>query len=350
MRKSRRDEDTTFERILSVLEGHAPGMHRLGEPAFLLDTGLPEPVAELYRHFDGAELFQETLILVPSARVERVPAGKGERRSEGAGARTGNGADRPVFYRIGELGGDDLFVDGRGQVFRREQGTDEWLPEGSALDRWLLGVIEAQELLYDAQGEFREDVFDEDGELTAEVSERMQRRLLKRDRKAPAARWRLAQALLQQDELEKARDELEQVVADAPGFAWAWFDLAQISEELGELDAALDELVAAAGARPGYEHAGFFLAHAARVAARKGDEGRRAELAARALAMDPGLVRTQREGAQATLAEGDTEAALRLAEVAAALAPRDLAVLELLRRIRTQAVATTDESDPEQGA
>lgn len=315
--------DNTAGRIVDVLDGHARGMHRLGAPAFLLDTELPEPLAAVYRCADGAELFHETVTLVPSAQVERMAQGPG---------------GEPCV-RVGEIAGDELCVDAHGRVFRQEADTGEWLDEGTRFDRWLLGMVEAEELLYDRDGEFRDDMFDEAGELLAEVSERVQRRVLRRDRHAPAPRWRLAQALLKQGQVERARDELERVVEDCPGFAWAWFDLARISEELGELDTAVDEYVAAAEARPGYEHAGYFFAHAARVAAALGGgtgQARRAELAARALALDPDLVNAQRQGAQAMLDEGDARAALQLAELAAALAPKDLTLLDLLARIRAQ--------------
>jgi tetratricopeptide (TPR) repeat protein len=273
----------------------------------------------VYRYADGGELFFESVLLWPSSRVSRVaePPGPG------------------VFWHVGEIHGDALAVDERGAVFRLEKGTGEWLEEGRRFDRWLLGVVEAELLLYDSDGEFRDDGFDDDsGEIAAPMRERMERRVLKRDRGAPAPRWRLARALVEQGKVAEGRAELEEVVAAAPGFAWAWYELAQISESLGEPEAAMDELLAAAEARPGYEHAGFFWAQAARIAATTGAEAARAEHAGRALAADPDLIRAQRDGAEATLEAGDPEAALRLIETALALAPRDLAALELRARIR----------------
>jgi Tfp pilus assembly protein PilF len=333
--------DDTAKRIEDVLRAHPAGMHRLNDltlrkeserkrapelqnesthsPAHSMVPGLPESLAAVYARFDGGEIFHETIVLLPAHRIasERAPDGS------------------PCFA-VGEIAGDDLFVDRRGRVLRREQDTGEWLAEGSRFDRWLLGVIEAEGMLYDEDGEFRDDVFDDEGDVAAELSERMHRQVLKRDPRAPAPRWRLARALMQMGDTDRARDELEQVVEEAPGFAWAWFDLAQISEELGEHETAADEFTTAAEAVPGYEHAGFFWAHAARMAARAGDEPRRAACAARAVALDPHLARAQREGAEATLDEGDVDAARKLAELAAALAPRDLAVLDLLARLRAQ--------------
>src|SRR5690606_33508942 len=114
---------------------------------------------------------------------------------------------------VGEIAGDELFVDESGRVWRLEEDTGEWLAEGSSFDRWLLGACEAEAMLYDEDGEFRDDVFDESGDVLPPVSEAMQRRVLKRDRGAVAPRWRLARALAQQGKLADARDELERVVA-----------------------------------------------------------------------------------------------------------------------------------------
>lgn len=294
--------------------GRAPaGLHDLGEPATVLDTALPDALAAVYRSFDGATLYHESLVLVPSRELSRDPA-------------TGR-------FRLGEVDGDDLELDVQGGVWRRESDTEEWLEEGSRVDRWLHGWVDAQGELLDADGEFREDVFDEAGELTDDAAIRRERRLLDRDPVAPAPRWRLARALTRSGDLDAARDELEQVVEQRPAFAWAWFDLARISERLGELAGAIDEAVAAAEADPDYDYAPFFFGHAARLAAAAGDEPRRAELAARALDLDPDLARSQRAGAVERIAAGDRDSARELAEVAAALAPRDLETLELLRRL-----------------
>ncbi len=304
-------------------------MHKPHEPAYLLDSALPPPLQEIYRELDGGQLFHEAVILRASADVGRIPVPPGA-------------AEPPAHLPsgllwIGEYSGDDLYACPRGQVIRCEKDTGEWLIEGSRCDRWLLGIIEAEALLYDETGEFIADAFGESGELEPAMAARMCRRILARDRHAPAPRWRLARALSQSGQHDRARDELETVVAEQPDFAWAWFDLAQISLALGQPELALDELVAAAEAIVGYEHAGFFYAHSARVAASLDREDRRAELAARALVCDPDLVRAQREGAQATLEAGDIAAAEILAELAVALAPRDIAVLDVMRRIRTEA-------------
>jgi Tfp pilus assembly protein PilF len=301
-----------MERLLAALRAYAEGVHQLGEPAAALDADLPEGVREVWRAMDGAELFHGELVLYPQAAWTRE-AGK---------------------LSVGELGEDRLWVDlDSGALWRLEEATGEWIEEGSSADRWLWGWVDAEALLYDREGEFHDGAIDEEGELTLETEIERQRALLKRDRKAAAPRWRLARALTRADKTAAARDELEELVAQHPGFAWAWYDLARASEALGELGGARDEALAAAEAEPGYEHAAFFLAWAARLAALAGDEAARQGLAARALAADARLGQRQLDGARANLESDDVVGARELCEVALALAPRDLAALDLKKQI-----------------
>src|SRR5258707_1331119 len=86
----------------------------------------------------------------------------------------------------------------------------------------------------------------------------------------PPARIELV--LLGQGATIDARNELEQVVADDPAFAWAWLDLARVSEKLGEVGGAIDEARMAAEAAEGMQHAqaGYFWSQVARLAVRAG--------------------------------------------------------------------------------
>ena len=88
----------------------------------------------------------------------------------------------------------------------------------------------------------------------------------RRGGRAPAPRWLLARSLSRAGDTDHARTELEEVVAAAPAFGWAWLDLARLSERSGELDGAIDEAIAAAEADPAHEQTAFFWAHAARLA------------------------------------------------------------------------------------
>lgn len=304
------DSESVVDRILAELERWAEGLHEIGHAARDLPPTLPLSAVDVYLAFDGARLFQDAIELVPAAALERDDDGR---------------------WRIGTAWGDELALDADGRVWRHEDDAGELVLDGTSLGRWLHGAIDAEALLYDADGEFAEDVFDDDGELTPPIEEAQLRARIKRDGKAPGPRWRLGRLLARRGDVEPARDVLEQVVADAPAMAWAWLDLARLSEQLGEHANAVDEAVAAAEASP--EHAGFFFAHAARLAVLAGDEPRRAELAARARDANPHGVADYVAGAADNLAAGDLDAARALADLAKAVAPRDLAVLDLVRKL-----------------
>lgn len=301
-----------MDRVLAALRAYADGVHQLGEPTAAMDADLPEGVRAVWQAMDGAELFHGELVLYPRA-VWTKEDGK---------------------LHVGELGEDELWValDG-GALWRLEEETGEWIEEGSSAEKWLAGWVDAEALLYDREGEFQDGAIDEEGELTAETEIARARALLKRDRKAAAPRWRLARALARGGKTRAAREELEELVAQHPRFGWAWYDLARASEALGELAGAREEAVAAAEANVAYEHAGFFLAWAARLAALGGDDGARAELAARALAVDARLAQRQLEGARASLEAGEVGGARELCQVALALGPRDVAALDLMKQI-----------------
>ncbi len=299
-------------RVRERLARYAEGVHYLGPAQAVLDSALPDGLRAVWHVFDGGALFHEALMLVPS----REAAADGTR------------------WQVGEVEGDDLAVDrDTGAVWRLEQDTGEWVEEGTAFDRWLFGWVMGQAVLVDDEGEYRDGVFDEEGELLPAAAARVEEEILGRDKGAPAPRWRLARALVREGRLERARDELEELVSRRPAFAWAWFDMARIAERLGDLEAAASDMREAGSANPTYEHAPFFWAHAARLAAAVGDEAGRAEAAARALSNGPALVSIHRDAAEQSFEEGELEAAREHVALARALAPRDVAVLELARRI-----------------
>jgi tetratricopeptide (TPR) repeat protein len=300
-----------LERAFGELARYAEGVHQLGGPAPVVNSDLPAELRAFYQRADGADLFFGSLVIVPAVAA----------RASGGRA------------HIGELDGDDLEIDlATGAVWRREKDSGELIEEATAFDRLLLGAIEADGLLHDHDGEFVGG-FDEDGELEDATVVAREKKRVKRDPDAPGPRWRLARALARGGALEHARDELEAVVAARPGFGWAWYDLARLAEKLGDAAAAQADAIAAAEADPSYEHAGFFWAHAARLAQAAGDAAATARAVERALATDPAMARAQKDGAEAQLEAGDLDAAAELAAVAAVLAPRDLEIKDLVRRI-----------------
>lgn len=315
-------DDTVVDRIVAALERWPDGMHDLGEPTVDVPQRWPVTVIDVYLTMNGARLFGDAIVLHPASDV---PA-----------------ADEDGLVLFGTFDDEPVWFDAKGRVWREDPDTGDRYVDGTALDRWLLGAIDATAHLFDVDGEFAEDAFTEDGELTSEIAIARARSQVKRDSKAPGPRWRLARLLTAEGELAQAREELETVVANDPALSWAWLDLARISEKLGELAGAIDEARAAADANPAHEQRAHFLAEAARYAALANDEAQRAELSRSALAADPGLVKGQLAGANDRLGEGEIEAAAHLASLAKALAPRDLEVIDLVRRV--EAARTADEN------
>ncbi|MEZ4404826.1 MAG: tetratricopeptide repeat protein [Kofleriaceae bacterium] len=306
------EPDTTVDRVIAALDKWPDGMHDLGEPRVDVPLDWPPPVVDVYLALDGGRLFGDSLSLVASADA---PAWDGDRLA------------------LVDWLAESISVDRAGKVWRADPETGEEVCDGTSFDRWLHGAIDATALLFDTDGEFREEVFTDEGELTPAVALAMAKAQVRRDPRAPGPRWRLARLLTERGDLDTARAELEEVVAHAPHQAWAWLDLARLSERLGSPAGAVDEAEAAADADPAHEQRAHFLAEAARLAVLAEDEARRAALAGRALAIAPGLVASQLAGADDQLTEGDLAAAAHLAALARALAPRDLAVIDLCRRI-----------------
>jgi len=305
-----------FERFRAEVGKYADGVHRLGEPA---PPGavveLPGELASFYRSWNGADLFVDAVTIWPADKVWRED-------------------DLCVF---GETATEDrLAVDGHGRVVKIEEDTGETLIEGTSFGRWIEGLVAAEGVVYDREGEFNEDVFEKDSDdLTPAAAEKRERRALKVDPDAPAPAWRLAKALARLGQGKKARELLRRLTEREPAFGWAWFDLGKLAREAKDLDEAERAFAAAAEADPEYEHAGYFAAHAARVAAVRGDEAARGRHAARAVELDPDVGRAQKEAARRLVGEEQGRVAAReAAELAAAVMPRDLEVLDLFRRLK----------------
>lgn len=309
----RKGEADPLDRVFELLDAATPGVHDVESPTLDLPVGLPGPLIELYARCDGARIFSDTLELVPSADV------------------TYDGAR----WRFAAIDGDPVSVDSKGKIWRADPSIEDDICDGTRVDRWLAGQLDALSLIFDHEGEYNDDVFDEDGDILPIVREKQLRAQLRRDAGAPGPRWKLALVLLEQGAAEDARNELEQVVADDPVFAWAWLDLARVSERLGEVGGALDEARMAADAAEGVQHpqAGYFWSQVARLAARNGDDMQRAEAATKASLLAPELKKAQIEGARERLDAGDTASAKGLVEILRAVWPRDLEVLELARRL-----------------
>lgn len=302
-----------FERFRAEVARYADGVHRLGDPARPAALkGLPAELASFLRSFDGADLFVDALTIRDAAHVAR----EGE------------------LVVFGETAtGDRLALDPGGRVLRLEEDTGEALVEGTSFARWIEALVVADGVLYDREGDFREGLFDEDSdELTPAAAEKRERKALKLDPDAPAPAWRLARALERSGRAAEAEKLLRRAVAGDPDFGWAWFDLAKLARAAGRLEDA--EAAFARAAECGGDHAGFFAAHAARAAAERGDDAARARHAARAVELDPLVTQAQRRAAASRLEEGAREEAKEHVALAAAVAPRDLDVLALRKKLQ----------------
>jgi len=240
-----------LDRIFDLLDEAAPGLHDVEPPAPDLPGNLPEPLIELYARCDGARIFGDTLEIVP-ARDVAFDQGR---------------------WQFATSNGEPVAIDHRGRIWMQDESIEDAVCEATRLDRWLAGEVDALALVFDGDGEFAEDVFDDDGEMMPVVREQQLRAKIKRDAAAPGPRWRLALVLLEQGADEDARNQLEQVVADDPVRAWARPDRARVPERIGEVGGAIDEARMAAEAAEGVHHpqAGYFWSQVARLAVRAGD-------------------------------------------------------------------------------
>ena len=147
-KKTRRiaGEPTGFERVLERAEQSPVGFHDLRSPAEHTTTGLPPGAAEMYLWFDGGGLFFDTVTIVAAQDCVR---------SEETGR-----------WQLGELDGHAIELDQAGRVWRLEGSLDAWLVDGTTLDRWLAGCLQGYPPMYDGDGEFADQGFPEDGDLT----------------------------------------------------------------------------------------------------------------------------------------------------------------------------------------
>jgi len=311
----KRDDGEPLDRIFAKLDDAPPGLHDVDAPAEELPSGLPAPLIELYARCDGARIFVESIEILRSHAVQFE-----------------NGR-----WLFASVLGDAVSIDDKGKIWRTDESIEDEVCDGTRIDRWLAGQLDALDLIFDHDGEYADDVFDDEGEILPIVREKQLRAQIKRDSAAPAPRWRLAHVLIEQGAMEDARNELEQVVADDPVFAWAWLDLARVSERLGESGGAIDEARMAAEAAEGVQHpqAGYFWSQVARLASRAGDEMVRAEAATKASLLAPNLKRAQLDGARERIDAGDKASAKGLLDLLRAVWPRDLEVLELARRVES---------------
>ncbi len=331
-RVDRRIEALT-DRIEDRLRDAPLGLHQVGEPAdreALAGADLPPEAAALWQRWDGLALGNGEMALFSLADSD---AATHEAREAGI-LRDG---DRV----IGEVGlallvaPADPWAEGGDVVMVEEDG--ERAPYASSVVRMVIGFLAQMSVLYDDEGEYHEDLFDEEGELTPKSERRLLRRQLDFDEDAPFPRFRLGQLLRRAGELRAARSELRKVLHRAPEFAWANWELGRTELELAERDNedparcranASESFAAAAEHTEDSRLRALFLAWQARAS--EGEE--RERLAREVLTLDPGFLATREAAVREAIEHEDQAQAQELLELGLTIEPRHLGLLSLRAR------------------
>ncbi|MEX1363981.1 MAG: tetratricopeptide repeat protein [Nannocystaceae bacterium] len=325
------EEAARIEQALIRLEERLyvapPGLHRVGDPASaeaIAAAGLPPAAAMLWARVDGLEVGAEMSRILALAEIEGATA-----RAEA------DGWLQPGDVVIGEDGRDllvlpqDPWAEGA-DVVRIEEGGER-LPEASTVAHLALGLLGEASVMFGDDGEYRDELFGEDGELTQAAHRRLLRRRLDCDPDAPRARLRLAQHLLAAGELRGAKGELEQVLRRAPELPWAHETQARVAIAQGSPERARRAYAKAAELVEPLEpaQAAYFRAQAARFA--EGDE--REALVQRVRSARPGFAREQVEAAEALLEREALPQAREVVELGLVVSPGQVELLALRGRL-----------------
>jgi hypothetical protein len=317
------------DRIEDRLRDAPLGLHQVGEPAdpeALARAELPEEAVVLWRRYDGLGLGNGEARLLSLAESELAT-------SEAKDAGILREGDRV----IGETGlallvlPADPWAEGGDVVMVEDDG--ERAPYASSVIRMVIGMLAEMSVLYDDEGEYRDGLFDEQGELTAKAERRLLRRRLDFDEDAPFPRFRLGQLLRRAGELRAARSELRKVLHRAPEFAWALWELGRAELELAGSDDdpercrinARESFAAAAEKTEDRSLRALFLAWQARAS----QDSERERLARAVLELDPAFVVTREAAVREAIEDGDPERARELLELGLAIEPRHLGLLAL---------------------
>ncbi len=365
----RRRVEHNLDRIEDRLRDAPEGLHDFGppaDPAALQVSELPPAARLLWGQWDGIELAAGTLTLWPLADLARATA---ELR---ASARIA-GDDLPIGEREGAVLVlcADPHAEGADVVLVEEDG--ERLPHSAGVDLLVLALLGEVAVLHDEEGEFQEELFGADGELTRAAERRLLRRHLDLDPDAPLARFRLAQSLRRAGELRAAAGELRQLLRRAPDFAWANHEQGRVQLGLGAGGEASRAFTRAAelAREPGLQ--AHFLAWACVALEQAASEApapkdslpgavpkdrrprpevatpTRAGLAAQVLARSPEFVRAQEAALREALEKDDLVHAEEALRLGLAVVPGHLGLLSLrpaLEALRAQPPARAEVEDP----
>ncbi len=317
----RRDLDRLEERLYDDVEGQ----HRAGGPAddaALRAAALPESAQLLYARYDGIE------VAMGEARLFAL-----DELADATARAEAEGVLRPGDRVVGERGRqwmvlpEDPWAEGADVVAVDEDGDRR--PEASTLVALVLGWLAEASVLYGDDGEFRDDVFADEGGLLPDAERKLLRRRLDVDPDAPHTRLRLAQRLRAEEKFRGALKEVELTLRRAPEYAWAHHEAGRIHAALGQ-----DEAAARAHAKAA-EHASdpALAAYFAAWAARRAPEQSRERFAQQVLTHRPDFVVGQIKAAQLRIDDDDLPAARELVALGLAVAPHNVELLDLQRRL-----------------
>jgi tetratricopeptide (TPR) repeat protein len=305
---------------LRTVEGRLPaGLVRFGPPAApaalaqaeaALGRSLPHAYAEFLRSFNGADLFNDALVVcgVGATAARDLIAANSSPHTE-------RGHEEEIV--VAESASGDIYAleldapetHDEPRVFRLRPDADERWLVGSSFPRWLDATIAHEALLYDADGEFLPDAFEEDGEeLTPTFALRQAERALRKDPDSAVYHHEKGLALRRLGNLEGARASFGQAAALDPTNPWPWFDLGRCDHHLGRYPEAAAALECAAEAAQGPESARF-SAWAARAFYLAGERATAERLRNVALSRQPNLIEALKAAAQAAHEVGDDEVA-----------------------------------------
>ncbi len=315
----RRALDRLEERLMMA----PPGLHH-ANPGTTVQAcravELPPTAVMLWTRYDGLEIGAETARLLPVAQISSATEAAGD---EGL-LRTGD-------LVIGDHGRDllvlpvDPYEEGADVVLIEEGG--ERLPEASTVAHLALGLVAEAGVMFDDDGEFRDELFGEDGELTAAAQRRLLRRRLDVDPDAPRARLRLAQHLWRGGEHRAALSEVRQVLRRAPELPWAYETMGRVHESNEDLAEATRAYRSAAEHMEPVDRrlAAYFRARAARCA-----EGEtRVAIATQVMQARPEFAAEQVEAARALLSRDARGEAAEVIALGLAVSPGQVDLLAL---------------------
>ncbi len=251
--------EAVLDRVEDRFHDATPGLNRLGSPATreaLGRCGLPRGAALLWGRWDGLDLGSGEARILPLGQLDGATQ---RARDEGrlqAGDRVIGGRGRDLFVLPA-----DPWEEGADVVLVEETG-ERW-PDATSIAHLVLGLLGEIAVLIDDEGEFREDLFGDDGELTQRAERRVLRRRLDLDPDAPAPRYRLAVALRRAGEARAARSELNRVLKAAPELAWAHHERGRALLDLGAREDAARSFVRASEILEDADLRAHFLAWAA---------------------------------------------------------------------------------------